>query len=369
MKYGRLNILRSVGHIVEERNKRLLEKKLLNSISEFVEYEALILLHRPRHSDNPYLEVTLSMPEMAYEDKLKSLVHANGVVHIHMDDHIKQCLNTSHAIFTQTEALERGLFPIIIHHEVIGVLDFYTLKLSDSNKQMIIGLLHIYRNFIEVLYDNEHDTLTGLLNRKTFDARLNDFFPDAQIEINPNFNKTNDLRHLDKDAGHWVGIIDIDHFKRVNDNFGHIFGDEVLLLFAGIMKKEFRNTDLLFRFGGEEFVVFLLNITEQEAVKKFESFREDLARFIFPQIDKLTASIGMTKINTKFHSTKLLEQADQALYYAKEHGRNQVCNYQDLIEAGKLSSIKIENKIDLFWSLLIDLGSRSGHGNGLVKKL
>ncbi len=343
-----LHILESVGHIVEERNRHLLEKLLLNSISEFVDFKALILLHKPRHSDNPYLEVTLSMPEKAYQQKLKSLVHANGVVHSHMDESIKKCINTSKAIFEKHEDGERGLFPIIIHHEVIGVLDFYTLKLTSGNKNMIHGLLHIYRNFIEVLYDNEHDTLTGLLNRKTFDARLNDFFPEQQVEINPDFNANNDLRHLDKDAGHWVGIIDIDHFKRVNDSFGHIFGDEVLLLFSSIMKKEFRNTDLLFRFGGEEFVVFLLNITEREAINKFEHFRADLERYTFPQIDKITASIGMTKINTLFHSTKLLEQADQALYYAKEHGRNQVCNYQDLIDAGKLSSLKIENKIDLF---------------------
>jgi diguanylate cyclase (GGDEF)-like protein len=145
-----------------------------------------------------------------------------------------------------------------------------------------------------------------------------------------------------------VGIIDIDHFKNVNDRFGHIFGDEMLLLFAGMMKKEFRNTDLLFRFGGEEFVVFLLNINEQEAFNKFDGFRQRLQQFVFLQINTITVSIGITQIDTQFHSTKLLEQADQALYYAKEHGRNQVRNYHHLINAGSLSTLQIDNKIDLF---------------------
>ncbi len=348
MTSAQLSVLTSVGLIVEERNKRLLEKLLLQSISEFVDFQGLILLHKPRHENNPYLEVTLSVPELAYQQKLKSLLHTNGVAHVHTDDHIKKCLNTSQAIFTQSKGTPRGLFPIIVHHEVIAVLDYYATDLTDSNKNMIFALLHIYRNFVEVLYDNEHDTLTGLLNRKTFDARLNDFYPEASAEVNPEFTAHNDLRQLNANAGHWVGIIDIDYFKKVNDNFGHIFGDEVLLLFAGIMKKEFRNTDLLFRFGGEEFVVFMLNITEQQAYKKLEQFRVDLENFVFPQIKTLTASIGMTKIDTLFHSTKLLEQADQALYYAKEHGRNQVCNYQDLIDSGKLTSIRIDNDIDLF---------------------
>ncbi len=348
MKNGRLSILKSVGKIVGERNKRLLEKILLNSVSQFVDFDALILLHKPRHADNPYLEVTMSMPEGIHKDKLKTLTHANGVTHIHMDDAIKQCLNTSKTLFIKDNDRDRAVFPIIIHHEVVGVLDFYTDKLTDTHKQIVMGFIHIYRNFIEVLYENEHDTLTGLLNRKTFDDRLSDFFQDAQQEVDPQCPSDNDLRLPNKDHDHWVGIIDIDHFKNINDQFGHIFGDEVLLLFSGIMKKIFRNTDLLFRFGGEEFVVFLLNISEQEAFSKFENFRKDLELFVFPQINTLTVSIGITKIDTHFHSTKLLEQADQALYYAKEHGRNQVCNFQQLIKSGQLSTLQIDNKIDLF---------------------
>ncbi len=348
MKNDCLSVLKSVGQIVEERNKRLLEKILLNSVSQYVDFDALILLHKPRHADNPYLEVTLSMPEGAYKDRLKTIRYANGSVHIHEDDAIKQCINTSQTLLLSVNDRHRAIFPIIIHHEVVAVMDLYTQELSDIHQQMVTGFMHIYRNFVEVLYDNEHDTLTGLLNRKTFDERLNDFFSGNPKGIDPDYTLKNDLRQPNKEHNHWVGIIDIDHFKKINDQFGHIFGDEVLLLFAGILKKDFRNSDLLFRFGGEEFVVFLLNISEQEAFNKFDSFRQSLEQSAFPQIDTLTVSIGITKIDTQFHSTKLLEQADQALYYAKEHGRNQVRNFHHLIEAGELSTLQIDNKIDLF---------------------
>jgi len=350
MDDARLSVLESVGLIIEERDKRILEKIFINSVAQFVNFDALILLHKPSHADNPYLEVTMSMPEGAYKgkDKLKMITHANGAVHIHMDDAIKKCINTSQTLFLKVSDGDRAVIPIITHHEVVGVIDLYADELIDTHKKMVMGFMHIYQNFIEVLYDNEHDTLTGLLNRKTFDDRLKGFYPEAQQNINPEYTLENDNRQPNLERNHWVGILDIDHFKSVNDQFGHIFGDEVLLLFAGIMKQEFRNTDLLFRFGGEEFVIFLLNISEQEAFNKFDHFRRSLEQFAFPQIDTLTVSIGITKIDTQFHSTKLLEQADRALYYAKEHGRNQVHNYHHLIETGELTTLQIDNKIDLF---------------------
>ncbi len=352
MNDGCINILKSVGNIVEERNKRLLEKVFMDSLEEFVKSDTLILLHKPRHADNPYLEVVECTPKDALvtspKHELKLLQNKFGIGHVHIDDAITKCMNTSKAVYTSNKAMQRGVFPIVVNQEVTGVVDFYSTQITPNNKNMINGLLHIYSKFIEVLYENEHDTLTGLLNRKTFDARLADFFPEQEAGNLTLLNTQIDQRHNQPNQDHWVGMIDIDHFKRINDNYGHIFGDEVLLLFAGIMKKVFRNSDLLFRFGGEEFVVFLLNITQEQAYTKFDQFRQDLAQFVFPQINTLTASIGMTRIDTQLHSTELLEQADRALYFAKENGRNQVCNYSTLIQGGHITSRKISNKIDLF---------------------
>ena len=127
-----------------------------------------------------------------------------------------------------------------------------------------------------------------------------------------------------------------------------MYGDEVLLLFANLMEKTFRNTDLLFRYGGEEFVVVLSPATESDANMIFERFRKKLELFNFPQIGKITVSIGMVNIHTQEHPATLLEHADQSLYYAKEHGRNQVCSYNELIKSGELKVRQVESDIDIF---------------------
>ena len=77
-----------------------------------------------------------------------------------------------------------------------------------------------------------------------------DFYPTTLRDIN-------ERREEKVDVNNWIGILDIDHFKSINDNYGHVYGDEVLLLFSDLMKKTFRGNDLLFRYGGEEFVVVL----------------------------------------------------------------------------------------------------------------
>ncbi|MEH6347302.1 MAG: GGDEF domain-containing protein [Bermanella sp.] len=348
MENDHLKVLDSVGQLVEERNKRELEKVFLQSLADFTEFQALVILHKPRHQDDPYLEVALSRPQQAYKNHLTAITHENGAAYVHSDKIISQCIQSAKIIFSHSGSSQRGLFPIIINHEVVGLLDFYADQILEHTQSLIKGFIHIYVKFLEVLYDNEHDALTGLLNRKTFDAHMEDFYSDANKDINEGIIVKKEHRHCNEGTSHWIGILDIDHFKKINDNFGHIFGDEVLLLFAGLLRKVFRNSDLLFRFGGEEFIVFLLNISKEEATKTFERFRKDLEQYNFPQVGKVTVSIGMTQIDPECHSASLLEQADRALYYAKEHGRNQIFNYHDLIESGALKSRQVSDSIDLF---------------------
>ena len=114
------------------------------------------------------------------------------------------------------------------------------------------------------------------------------------------------------------------------------------------MKQSFRSNDLLFRYGGEEFVVVLTPTTESDAVMVFERFRKKLEQFDFPQVGRITASAGIVKINNQLHATAVLEHADQSLYYAKEHGRNRVCNFHELTKAGLLKERDIESNIELF---------------------
>ena len=348
MSEEEINLFESVIHITEERDKRSLEKALIETLSDFINFDSLILLRIPRNSNDEYLEVASSIPNNAFQDKLNTIPIEYGDQRIELDDRITQCIDNNEIISDKQSSIQRILFPIAVNNVVIGIMDLYGYDSSVNTDKLINGFLRIYSNFLAIINDNEHDILTGLLNRKTFDAQLSLLLSTPVVEKNITSSTESERRTDKDDTCHWIGILDIDHFKNINDNFGHIYGDEVLLLFANLMEKTFRNSDLLFRYGGEEFVVVLSPATESDARMVFERFRKKLELFDFPQVGKITVSIGMVNIHSQEHPTTLLEHADQSLYYAKEHGRNQVCNYNELIKAGELKVRQIENDIDLF---------------------
>lgn len=201
-------------------------------------------------------------------------------------------------------------------------------------------LVEFYTNFFTLLDDNERDVLTGLLNRKTFDTRIGKILATLQTEEN---------RTSDNIPAYCLIAVDIDHFKRINDTFGHLYGDEVLLLFANLMKKTFRENDLLFRFGGEEFVA-LLSLTDRSHVSiAAERFRSVVEKTSFPQVGKVTVSIGIAMISVGEMPRITMDRADRALYFAKQNGRNQVQIYEDLVENGLLKTQTIKaGDIELF---------------------
>lgn len=129
-------------------------------------------------------------------------------------------------------------------------------------------------------------------------------------------------------------IIDIDHFKNINDTYGHLYGDEILILVSGMMRESFRPVDWIFRFGGEEFIVVLNNVGMKGAVTSLERFRESVSNRIFPQIGRLTLSIGFTEVDCDAGLTRVITQADRTLYFSKNNGRNRVSVFKELIEAG-----------------------------------
>ena len=213
---------------------------------------------------------------------------------------------------------------------------------DDSTRRILPLLLEFYMNFLALLDDNERDALTGLLNRKTFDGRI------AKIQATL---KSQQQRSADKaeKIEFCLASLDIDHFKSINDTYGHIFGDEVLLLFSNIMKSTFRDNDLLFRFGGEEFVVLLANAGIAHAQIALEHFRHAIEQHNFPQVRHVTVSIGVATISFDELPRTTIDCADQALYYAKQNGRNQVRVYEELLEQGLLKIQKIQTgDIELF---------------------
>lgn len=114
------------------------------------------------------------------------------------------------------------------------------------------------------------------------------------------------------------------------------------------MQETFRDGDLLFRFGGEEFVGVFSCAEEQDIFGLLERFKEALAANTFPQVGHVTISIGCAKMALNVLPNTVLEHADEALYYAKEHGRNQICYYEALIEQGLLKDSVITGEIELF---------------------
>lgn len=202
--------------------------------------------------------------------------------------------------------------------------------------------LGFYGNYLDLLDYSELDTLTGLSNRKTYDEALDRII--AAIPGECHAPQGLERRHPEAAGGKtfWLGVVDIDHFKRINDNFGHLFGDEVLLRIANLMKQSFRTSDKLFRFGGEEFVVMLRPACRDDAEKAFERFRQAVEGHEFPQVGQVTCSIGFTRIDSGLSPTDTLGRADEALYFSKENGRNRVSCHECLVEAGLLDSKEIE---------------------------
>ena len=233
------------------------------------------------------------------------------------------------------------LFPLRGERDVNGVLAVETPQaLAPRDADLVYGILQILQNHLALLEYGERDTLTSLLNRKTFEASFHKLH-----ERLPQIKKTGPSAAQEPS---WLALIDIDKFKAINDNFGHLFGDEVLLLTSQLMMRNFRGADQLFRFGGEEFVVVLDQASEVGARIALERLRAAMETFDFPQVGTVTISIGYTQITPQDMSTICIERADAALYYVKSHGRNGVRSYETLVASGDLVVKVDKSEVDLF---------------------
>jgi len=209
---------------------------------------------------------------------------------------------------------------------------------AGADVEILEQLILLFRSQYILMDKNNHDALTSLFNRQAFEEKMLGLIKHAQ--------------RRDESPGerHCFALLDIDHFKNVNDTYGHLYGDEVLILFAGIMGQTFRSNDLLFRYGGEEFAVLLRDVSLDIAQIVLERFRSNVELYEFPQIGRITMSAGVAEVTDSPTVVSLVESADKALYYSKENGRNQVNSYERLVAAGKISANEIsqEGDIELF---------------------
>lgn len=226
------------------------------------------------------------------------------------------------------------VLPLMVELGLPGVLEVMSDKpLAMEALKPIQTLLRVFANFQNLLESSQRDSLTGLLNRQTFDATF--LKASMPTQHDPGLSIE---RRTSPATGYWLGVVDIDLFKLVNDRFGHLIGDEVLVLVARIMRQSFRHYDRLYRFGGEEFVVLLRGGTEEDAMQAFERFRRNVETYVFPQVNKVTISLGFTEVMHNDTPSVAFSRADQGVYQAKHQGRNQVLCYEALVRDGVLKT-------------------------------
>ena len=244
------------------------------------------------------------------------------------------------------------VFPIVKANGSVSAFVALAGKSLDESQLAFAGhLLAIFTNVLSLLDYSEIDTLTGLLNRKTFDRHLIRILYSLSTDDDRHVKALRSPRRRHARTAfvdHWLAVVDVDHFKRVNDNFGHLIGDEMLLLIGTLMKASFRVHDQLFRFGGEEFVVLLKPTEEHNALAIFERFRTEVAAFVFPQAGHLTVSIGYVHVKRNTQPSLVLEHADAALYWAKEHGRNRVVKYDAAVAATSMAAKEKSPEVEYF---------------------
>ncbi len=152
------------------------------------------------------------------------------------------------------------------------------------------------------------DQLTGVFNRRKFEEILSS-------EI----NRANRYKHIFS-----IVMFDIDHFKKVNDRYGHQYGDMVLKGMCHLVESNLRTTDTLIRWGGEEFVIIASETTYPDTISLAEKLRTLMSKHTFPEVGQITMSFGLAEYMYNETGDSLLHRADSALYRAKKNGRNRV---------------------------------------------
>lgn len=158
------------------------------------------------------------------------------------------------------------------------------------------------------------DALTGVYLRRYFLEKLN-------IEIK---------RAKRYKTNFHILMLDIDFFKKINDTYGHLAGDTVLIKISKTIEQNIRSTDILCRYGGEEFIVLLNNLTDNDAINTAQNIRNEIKKIKFNENNiefYVTVSIGIAKYKESFSSKEVISIADKALYEAKKSGRDRVISF------------------------------------------
>jgi len=192
---------------------------------------------------------------------------------------------------------------------------FVREKDEEINRELLKELIEKYSGVVRELEEKVEviqkmsmtDGLTGIYNRKKFTEEFG-----REVK-----------RHGRSREGLTLAVMDIDHFKRVNDTYGHEMGDRILIDFCRIVMANIREVDIFARWGGEEFALIVVGSSKEGAHIVLERVRERIERHNFDHGERLTCSIGSVTIEDAAPE-EMFTKADKALYRAKKNGRNRV---------------------------------------------
>lgn len=341
-------ILDSIVEITKQRDSDALGVSIVATIAELVP-SCFISFYKGEDFPSSHIELITSLSAQKDESGVKQFLWDCEVPKYdvnYIDDNYE---NFNKLVSYQTEDSRFHIFlPFIVDNKIVYAVDVSSRRNLDRYLETLKAIMKVCENFYAILAASEQDTLTGLLNRRTYESKLTSLLFKQQNQqklTQIEKNDKRDLKHLDHT---WLAIIDIDHFKHVNDQYGHIYGDEVLLVLSQLMKQNFRANDLLFRFGGEEFVVIFEPIDKVQVEQALNKFMKQVRNHEFPMVGHITVSCGFAKITQQDHPKNILDNADKALYFAKEHGRDCLHNYEQLVAQGKIVQVNNEGDIELF---------------------
>lgn len=275
---------------------------------------------RPSHAEiaqqlRNQLQTTLDVAELLgiFFITSQSLLQYQGLSFRHAGQHLDISHGTTSGSFRIDYHLElesQLLGVLSVHHN--DNLDEHALSSFESLTPALIFPLRNALKYHEVLHASLHDPLTGVRNRSSMSELL-------ERDIQSSRRTGAPLSVL---------MVDIDHFKMINDSYGHAGGDAALIAVAQLMKDQLRNVDAVFRYGGEEFLLVLPNTDMPYLLQVAERLRkavENLAVVHDGKRIKMSVSFGGAVAKPDEQQQELLERADAALYLAKEQGRNRVC--------------------------------------------
>ncbi len=265
------------------------------------------------------------------QDKILQGILNKGVASISEQD-VQNAIN-NYIVINVIKGFDYKLFIIIFSVFSIVLLStlYWLRRIQSLNKKLEMGEKK-YREIAEELASKNilletsavTDVLTGLKNRLYFNQRVNEEFERFK-------------RYETKLS---LLMIDIDHFKRINDTYGHDIGDEVLKKVSSELQNQLRKIDLIARWGGEEFILLLPETEIDEAVNVAEKLRGKVEALIFENGEVITISIGASMLLESETIESWIKRADKALYHAKRQGRNRSCVSGEVSEASLIDIIK-----------------------------